>query len=301
MAEGLIFDIKRYAIHDGPGIRTTVFLKGCPLTCWWCDNPESQSREREFTFWPDRCLGCDACIEACTRDAVVKDDGGMRRIEASRCDFCMSCVEECYPGALQAVGRRIDVDALLDEVEKDLDFYRASGGGVTFSGGEPLSQPEFLQEILAACKGRGLHTAVDTCGYASWAIIKKVAPYVDLFLYDVKLMDEEKHRRYTGVSNRLILSNLRRLAGANRVVVRMPLVPGINDDRENTRRLGEFLSGLEGIEGVDLLPYHRLGVSKYERVGRRYVLNGTESPAPVEIEAVRDTLERAGLRVRIGG
>lgn len=301
MGKGLIFDIKRYAIHDGPGIRTTVFLKGCPLRCWWCDNPESQSPSKQFIFWPERCLQCDACIDVCEKDAIVNKNGKLREIDQTRCDFCESCVEACYTEALQIVGQEIGVKALLREIEKDRDFYRESGGGVTFSGGEPFSQPEFLYEILVACKRKNLHTAVDTCGFVSWDILKRACAYVDLFLYDIKLMDAKKHRRYTGVSNQLILSNLRKLAKTHHVIVRLPVIPQINDDAENIRQVGEFLSGLKEIEEIDLLPYHRLGFSKYERINRRYAIKDIKPPDPERINDVLKALERFGFRVNVGG
>jgi len=210
-------------------------------------------------------------------------------------------VEACYTEALQIVGRKIGVKQLLEEIEKDRDFYRESSGGVTFSGGEPFSQPEFLCEMLAACKEKNLHTAVETCGFVPWEILKSVCAYVDLFLYDIKLMDEKKHRAYTGVSNELILSNFRKLAKNHHVIVRLPLIPQINDDADNTRQVGEFLSQLKGIEDVNLLPYHRLGVSKYERINRKYAIEEITSPAPERINAVLEALERYGFRLNVGG
>ncbi len=301
MTKGLIFDIKRYAIHDGPGIRTTVFLKGCPLSCVWCDNPEGQNFSREFIFWPDKCLQCDACIHTCKKDAIIKENENSRKINESRCDYCAACVQECYAEALQIVGKQMSVEELLQEIEKDTDFYSESGGGVTFSGGEPFSHPEFLHEMLVACKGRNLHTVVDTCGLVSWDILKKVSHYVDLFLYDLKLMDEKRHKKVTGVSNKLILSNLEKLVETHKVIVRMPLIPGINDDEDTIRGIGEFLSRLKKIGEIDLLPYHKLGVSKYERLNKRYSIKDIVPPIPERINDILNALERFGFELNVGG
>lgn len=300
MLKGLIFDIKRYAIHDGPGIRTTVFLKGCPLSCRWCDNPESQDFLREFIFWPERCLHCDACINVCKKKAIIKSENN-KRVDETKCDFCESCVRECYSEALQIVGREISIEELLDEIRKDSDFYVESGGGGTFSGGEPFSQSDFLCEMLAACKRRGIHTAIETCGFVSWDILEKTTPNVDLFLYDIKSMDEKRHKEFTGVSNRLILENLEKLARNSQVIVRVPLIPQINDDEDNISRLGKFLSRLERIEEVDLLPYHRLGISKYERLNKTYALKKITPPVQDRVDDIRKALEKFGFRINVGG
>jgi pyruvate formate lyase activating enzyme len=301
MKQGLIFDIKTYAIHDGPGIRTTIFLKGCPLSCLWCDNPESQNFSREFIFWPDKCLHCDACISACKKNAIIKKSKNLKEINANKCDFCGNCVQVCYAEALQIVGQQISVDGLLEEIEKDTDFYLESGGGITFSGGEPFSQPEFLYEMLVACKERNFHIAIDTCGYVSWNILKKMSPYVDLFLFDIKLMDEEKHRKYTGVSNKLILAMLEKLVKNHHVIIRIPLIPQINDDENNIRRMGEYLSKLNKIEEISHLPYHKLGISKYEIVNKRYAVRNIIPPTQDRINDVLRVLERFGFKLNVGG
>ena len=300
MRKGLVFDIKRYAIHDGPGIRTTVFFKGCPLSCLWCDNPESQRFTKEFIFWPERCLNCDACVQVCKEKAIIKNEAG-REVEETKCNYCGDCIQQCYSEALQVIGREMSVEELVTEVEKDVDFFRESGGGVTFAGGEPFSQPDFLIDVLKGCKGRNLHTAMETCGLVSWGILERVSPYVDLFLFDIKHMNEDKHKALTGVSNRLILSNLERIAAMNQVVVRMPLIPDINDDEENIKAVGAFLSRLGKIEEVHLLPYHRLGVSKYEKLKKEYKLDKIAPPVQGGIEAVQRMLEQFGLRVNVGG
>jgi len=296
---GLIFDVKRYAIHDGPGIRTTVFFKGCPLSCWWCHNPEGQSFEPELMTWPDRCVGCKTCVSVCPNSAVSAVNGSIFT-DRSRCKACGVCAEKCPANAREIVGKRISVDELTREVKKDLPFYEESGGGVTVSGGEPLAQPVFLNAFLSACKKEGVHTALDTSGYAETETVLKISENVDLFLYDLKLMDEEKHRLYTGVPNKLILKNLEKLNSlGKRTFVRFPLIPGVNDDEENVYALGEFVSKLRSVEEIDILPYHKLGTEKARRLGKEVKL--FEKPSDETVENVAKELEKFGLKVKKGG
>ncbi len=241
---GTVFNIQRFSTHDGPGIRTTVFLKGCPLACPWCHNPESRAPELEIAFNEGRCIHCGACVRSCKAGAVEN---------RLLCVLCGECVDACPTGAREIVGRVYTVDELLAEVERDRDFYQDSGGGVTFSGGEPLMQPTFLASALAACKARELHTTVDTTGFAPNATLRDVARHTDLFLYDLKLMDTERHRAYTGASNELILDNLRTLAElGSEVVIRIPLIPGITDTEENLTAIGDFVHSL-GLGRVSLV------------------------------------------------
>ena len=255
---------------------------------------------KEFVFWPDRCLHCNACIQACKRDAIKEGDQG-KTVDESKCNFCGDCVQECYSEALQMIGREISVEELLREIEKDTPFYQESGGGVTFSGGEPLFQPDFLYEILTACKRKGIHTVVDTCGFVSWDILDKIHPYVDLFLYDIKLMDEKQHKKFTGVSNRVILENLKKLAKKHQVIIRMPFISQVNDDENNIRQMGEYLSKLSNIEEIDFLPYHRMAVSKYERLNKKYRITALKPPTQ---EWIIDTVKPLGefdFRLNVGG
>lgn len=299
---GRIFDIKRYAIHDGPGIRTTVFLKGCSLSCPWCHNPESQDGSPELLFSEDRCIHCGACLKVCPEQAI--EESGDRIItDRERCTACGQCVTVCPAHAREIVGHTTTVKEVLNQVEKDILFYDESGGGVTLSGGEPLNQPDFCREILHQCKKHDIHTALDTSGYAEEKIFLSVAEHVDLFLYDLKLMDEERHKAYTGVSNELILANLERLDQLEkRIWVRFPLVPGITDDVQNISRLGQFISTLSSVEAVQVLPYHGAGIQKYERLGRKYPLRDLESSSVKDAEEVAAIL-RHELRqvVRVGG
>jgi pyruvate formate lyase activating enzyme len=296
---GHVFRIERFAVHDGPGIRTTVFLKGCPLRCWWCHSPESQSALPELMFRPERCIRCFKCIDACQLSAIAQI-ASVPVIEEAVCRRCGGCAEVCATGARTQAGRLMRADDVVRVVDQDVLFYDQSGGGVTFSGGEPLSQPEFLLEMLEGCRRKRLHTAVDTCGMADPDVVRRAAALTDLFLFDVKMIDEERHRRFTGVSNARILENLRVLADARAsVLVRLPLVPGVNDAPADVEQVGRFVSAL-GLSRVDVLPYHRAGTGKYAALGREYRLADTTVPT-IETDAAVRVLRECGLDAVAGG
>jgi len=298
---GIVFDIKKFSIHDGPGIRTTVFFKGCPLRCWWCHNPESQAPMPELSLHPDRCIHCGACLTACAQGAIHRM-GESISTDAARCLRCGECAEVCYAEARQRVGQDMSVTEVLTEIERDRAFYDESAGGVTFSGGEPLMQPDFLLALLRACQAREIHTAVDTCGFAARETLMRIQEYVDLFLYDLKLMDEDKHRKFTGVSNALILSNLQALAEHARAIrLRVAVIPGVNDDDENILAIGRFASTHPGLHQIDLLPYHPSGVAKYARLHKVYALSQTRPPTDERMAEIAQTLRGFGLQVKIGG
>lgn len=302
MSSGLVFDIKRFSIHDGPGIRTTVFLKGCPLHCPWCHNPESQSPKPDVMLRPDRCIRCHACIEECPEHAISAEENGAVVTDRTRCKRCGACTETCYAGARERIGREYTVDELIDEIESDRAFYEESDGGVTLSGGEPLVQPSFTLELLKACRKRGIHTAVDTCGAVSWKVFEKVRAYTDLFLFDIKHMDPLKHKGATGVCNRRILANLEKLSALGHAInLRYAVIPGINDSDENAQETGRFAAALPGRHPVSLLPYHAAAGEKYKNLDQSYRLEGTKPPGDKRISAIAAMLEGFGLEVKTGG
>ena len=297
-ATGLVFDVQRYSLHDGPGIRTTVFLKGCPLRCAWCHNPESMNAAPELRVFGSRCIRCEACRAACPLGGARPGEPPDPRV----CLACGSCAGACPTRAREVIGRATTVEALVDALAADSPFYDESGGGVTFSGGEPLRQWRFLVRALEAARACGYHVAVDTSGYAAERTIVRVAEAADLFLYDLKVMDPARHRRFTGVGLEPILRNLRTLdeRGAN-VWIRLPLVPGHNDDTANLQAVGRFVAGLRRTRRVHVLPYHRLASAKYERLGLVNPMVEIPSPAAADIDRAVAVLVSYGLDVHVGG
>lgn len=279
-------------MRDGPGIRTTVFFKGCPLNCWWCHNPESQKHGFEIMIRKERCIDCRECIDICPANAIE---------DQKRCRGCGLCSDVCPSEARMTAGKEYTVEDVLAEIEKDAVFYDQSGGGVTFSGGEPLMQPEFLYQLLKQCKHRGIHTAVDTSGYASGDTLKMISEKTDLFLYDIKLVDEQKHLKYTGVSNGQVLDNLKQLANSRfKIIVRIPIIPGINNQEKDARDIADFLEGVPHIAGVQILPYHVTGSEKYKRLGKHYHLGDINPPLDQEMVVIAQIISKAGHHVKIG-
>jgi len=299
--QGLIFDIRRYSVHDGPGIRTTVFFKGCPLRCWWCHNPESLSSRPEMVFRETRCARCGTCLRTCQRGAILWGYG-LPLTDAARCDLCEACVQTCPSQAREIAGRWLSIRDVMAVIRRDVTFYDESGGGVTFSGGEPLLQAGFLDGLLQACKAEEIHTALDTSGYAPWKVLDGLRQWVDLFLYDLKLMDDTLHKKYTGVSNRLILSNLKRLARlGHRIVLRLPLIPGITAGEENIQQVSALARELPNIERTDLLPYHDTARLKYQRLGLEYRLPPNAALAEGQPAQIAELFAAYNLRTKIGG
>jgi pyruvate formate lyase activating enzyme len=289
MHTGLVFNVQRFSLHDGPGLRSTVFMKGCPLNCAWCHNPESQSRQPAFVRLRHRCMSCGRCSEAELTNPVVEGR------DARDVDLCPT-------GALQGVGREVDAPALVETLLRDRIFFDESGGGVTVSGGEPLMQTRFVIEVLRLLQAQGVHTALDTCGFARWPDLRDAAAHADLVLYDLKLIDDDRHTLATGVSNRVILENLRALTAVHaNIWIRIPVIPGVNDDEANLDATAAFLRPLCGITRVDLLPYHATGEAKSARVGLAYPLHGTSAPSAARLESLAAHVRAAGLTTTIGG
>lgn len=296
---GQIFEIQRFSIHDGPGIRTTVFMKGCPLRCLWCHNPEGMARGPLLSFLPEKCIGCGYCFSVCPQGGHKLLDN-RHVLERGRCLACGRCAEKCYAGALERVGRDISVEDALDEVLKDKPFYETSGGGMTLSGGEPLLQIDFTAALLGQAKAAGLHCAIETCGQAEPERFDRIRPFTDLFLYDIKETDPERHLDFTGVATEGILANLRRLhdAGAS-VLVRLPIVPGLNDRPDHFAAIARLAAELPGLLGFEVMPYHRLGTSKLKRFGlEEDRLAAVQAPSPATVADWVRSLRALGVKVR---
>ena len=299
--QATIFAIKRYALHDGPNIRTTIFFKGCPLSCHWCHNPEGIDFKITVITRTGTCVGCGECVVNCRQKALQRTDSGIFRDE-SLCTLCQDCVDICPALAHEATGWQMTTEQLLQEIQKDEPFYDQSGGGVTISGGEPLSQPEALLALLKGCAARGIHRSVDSSAFAPTKTLLHVAEYTDLFLIDLKLMDTARHQRYTGVANELILHNLQQLsANGHPVRVRIPLIPGVNDDSDNIRATGAFVAGCKSVEGIDVLPYHPSATAKYKKLGRQYKGLQFTVPSQEQINNTVTLLKEYVPDVRIGG
>jgi len=298
--QGLVFNIQRYSIHDGPGIRSTVFFKGCPLRCKWCSNPESLNPVAELMVREARCNGCGRCIKVCAPGALSLAASGLR-LDRGKCDLCLKCVEACWEDAIELAGRQMSVEEVVEECSKDELFYRNSGGGVTLSGGEPLLQADFALELLRNLKERGFSTALDTCGHIPWETLEKALAYIDLVLFDVKHIDSQEHHDGTGTDNKLILSNLEKAvaAGKSRIWIRVPVIPGYNDSDKYMQSLAGRLQGMKA-EKVSLLGYHEWGRAKYQSLGRAYQLNGRTPLTRERMCEIIDIFKAKGLDTTAG-
>jgi pyruvate formate lyase activating enzyme len=302
VTSGLVFNIQRYAIHDGSGVRTLVFMKGCPLKCQWCSNPEGQKGHPEIGFMASKCVGADACkarcVEACPEHAITLSGEGRPVIDRGSCSHSGKCGEACYYGALELVGKEMTVEEVLSEVEKDRPFYRRSGGGVTIGGGEPLMQSEFVAQVLEACQKRHLHTAIETTGFGSRQRLRAVLEHLDLVYLDIKHMDPGRHRELTGVSNAPVLDNVREILSTDEhyeLITRITVIPGFNDSEENILATARFAAEL-GCEKMELVPYHKLGVSKYGQYGMEYGIGNSAE----RMQTLRRLVERFGIREMTG-
>ena len=297
--QGIIFNIQRFSIHDGPGIRTTVFFKGCNLRCFWCHNPEAALVQPQLQYFPDKCIACGGCVAVCPQGAHALVDG-VHTFNRDLCQSSFRCVEECFSGALQKIGKDYTVVQVMAEIERDQPYFESSGGGVTFSGGEPLLQKDFLKALLIECRGRGIHTAVDTAGNLPQEVFEEIQPLVDLFLFDIKACDEDIHRRATAAGNRRIHANLRWLSQAgSKIWIRIPVIPGVNDSDSEIHAIAGLLAPLAGIQWVELMAFHTLGSEKYASLGQPYPAAGLTPPSKVRIAEIRDVLVAKGLNARL--
>lgn len=299
-----VTDIQKYSIHDGPGIRTTVFFKGCPLSCTWCHNPETQDFSRQLLFQAERCTGCGSCVKACPRGAVsIKD--GIAVTEKILCTQCGVCLDYCLLNIREISGKQYTLEELVREIEKDRAFYEQSGGGVTLSGGEVLAQDmDYLEELLARLHRKGIRINIDTCGHVSFDRIERVLPFTDIFLYDIKLMDADLHKKYTGVHNTLILENLKKLSERGAALwIRLPVIGGVNSTPEQMEQTARFLKEERiAVKQINLLPYHNTGSGKYKRLNQTYGGEEFYAPSPEELDGLADILKQYGFdNVKIGG
>lgn len=297
--KGIVFNMQRFSVHDGKGVRTIVFIKGCPLKCRWCSNPESQSISPVIMFQADKCIGCGQCVAACKNGALDKSNPHF--VDRTKCRGCGECAAVCPTGALVLKGKAMTVGEVIKELKKDATVYRRSGGGVTISGGEGLMQSEFTTELLKACQSQGWDTAIETTGFASAEVIDKVFPYVNTALMDIKSMDGKKHKEFCGADNAVILENAERISRITRLVVRVPVIPGFNNTEEDIRSIARFAKTLHNVDTLHLLPYHNLGSNKYELLGRDYEMAGIPNMKPGELEGMKQIVENEGLTCVIGG
>lgn len=300
MTTALIFSIQKFSIHDGPGIRTTIFFKGCPLTCQWCHNPESQSYQKEMFHHAERCISCGRCASSCRQQAIHKGADGLHYDE-QQCTHCEVCTESCYHNVWEIVGKEYTVPELMIEIEKDRPFYEQSGGGVTLSGGEVMTQIEFVQELIQSCKEQGISVAVDTCGHAPWENFMRMIENVDFFLYDIKFMDAALHQKYTGVDNTLILENLKRLSNHGATInLRLPLLAGINTEDHHIQQVLNFIRDLN-IHSVNLLPYHDLATGKYQKMHKQYAAEIFLKPSDEQMTEIQEMFRLRNYEIKIGG
>lgn len=296
MKESKLFDIQRFSVHDGPGIRTVIFFKGCNLNCSWCHNPESIKMKNQIEFYSDRCIGCDACFDVCKESVHSLDENKEHQIDRESCTGCLNCADNCFAEALVGVGREMNSEKLLDNILTDREYFNNSGGGVTFSGGECMLQIEFLEDILKLCKKENLHTAIDTAGNVPWSFFEKIIAYTDLFLLDIKAADTDLHKTHTGADNNLILENIKKLSEIEKeIIIRIPLIIGVNDTQ--IEAIGQVLKPLN-IKKVEVLPFHKLGEHKYAVLGIDNTSEEFMVPTDDQMERAINQLKECGVNLQ---
>ena len=301
LKEGVVFDIKRMSIDDGPGFRTVIFMKGCPLNCIWCHSPESNKKDPELVFYDTKCIRCKRCFKICPKNALQITENGQIKIDREKCVVCGRCAQICYVGALEIKGKRTSVQEVYQEIIKDRIFYETSGGGVTFSGGEPTMQDKFLLSTLKKCKNNGINTALDTCGYASKDVFEKITPYIDTFLYDLKHMDDKMHKKFTGKSNKRIIDNLKMLAEAGKnIIISVPVIPGYNTSKKNILETMALMKKLN-LKELRVLNFNKMAGSKYSWLGKEFPLNNLEPMNEEWLSAIHSLGAKQGLIVDIPG
>ena len=286
-----IFNIQHFSVHDGPGIRTIVFFKGCPLSCRWCSNPESQTIKSQLMVYPDKCVRCGFCSSICSVSS-----------QRNLCLNCGRCTEKCYAEARKMVGKYMTLDEVTAVIEKDIEFYKQSGGGITFSGGEPMLWSDFIKKVGIRCKNLGINTVLETCGYVKWDNFRDIEKVIDLVYYDLKIYDDSKHKQLCGVSNRLIFENLSKISKIINTVVRMPIIPGINDDEKEINAMADYIAdSVITVKEIHVLPYHNMGANKYDALGLAYTLEDVNTPDRNRMNRIKQIIESKGLVVKIGG
>ncbi len=300
--KGLVYDLQRFAIHDGPGIRTLVYMKGCSLKCLWCSSPQTQRPKPEILHNEINCKKCGKCIEICPIRVISMSDEDEIVINRDLCNNCGDCVETCLNQALKIVGDHVTVEELFKDINKDAPFYRRSDGGVTIGGGEPTMQSDFVEAFLKRCKQNYLHTVMETCGYVKWEKLETLVKYLDLVYMDVKHMDPAAHKELTGASNELILENIKKVSKLRPLIVRIPVIPGLNDSEKNIRKTAEFALSLgNNLKRIDLLPYHKFGSMTYTRIGMAYKIEDIEPPSDAHMKKLKEIVESCGVIAQIGG
>lgn len=299
---GVISGIERFSIHDGPGIRTLIFMKGCPLRCLWCSSPQTQKNVPELLYDVTQCMKCKKCFETCPSQAISFSPETGVSVDTTLCDCCGKCAENCPAKALELIGKKVNPDELFKEVSRDSAFFRRSKGGVTVGGGEPTLQADFVAQFLALCKRRFFHTAIETCGYCQQAKLDRLLEHLDLVYMDIKHMNDMRHRELTGVSNHLLLKNAESVAQVRPLILRVPVIPGCNDNIDNIKATAEFAYSLgKNLLMIELLPYHKLGIHTYIRMGRDYLLRDVEPPNQEQMDQFKQTVERFGVKVQAKG